>query len=276
MLPVVRLGSAEITRLIVGGNPFSGNSHVSAEMDLQMIDFFTCDRIKRTLFGCQEAGIGTMQMRADMHIMRMLREYRDEGGTMNWIAQTAPEMRSFEGNVGQMLRLSPCAIYHHGTETDRLVKAGDFSELHRRLKVLRGTGLPVGLCTHMPEVLYRSEDEGWDVDFYMGCVFNLSRQDRQSSAVTGKSNSGEVFDEEDPPLMYRAIRQTPKPCLAFKILGATRRCGTQGDVKNAFFEAYRSIKPSDAVIVGMYPRDEDQPRLDAEYAREAIRAAGGM
>jgi len=36
MLPTVKIGSTEVYRLIVGGNPFSGNSHFSEEMDWQM------------------------------------------------------------------------------------------------------------------------------------------------------------------------------------------------------------------------------------------------
>ena len=58
--------------------------------------------------------------------------------------------------------------------------------------------------------------------------------------------------------MYDTIRRVPKPCMAFKILGATRRCGTPADIRNAFAEAYANIKPTDGVIVGMFPKICDQ------------------
>ncbi len=138
------------------------------------------------------------------------------------------------------------------------------------MKIIRETGLPVGLATHMPEVIYYAEEHNWDVDFYMGCVYNLSRENRVSSAITGIANSGEAFYEEDIPLMYEAIRAAKKPCLAFKILGATRRCGSQETVQAAFDEAFREIKPTDGVIVGVYPKEIDQIALDARYTREAI------
>jgi hypothetical protein len=59
--------------------------------------------------------------------------------------------------------------------------------------------------------------------------------------------------------MCRVIRQTPKTCLAFKILAAGRHCATQQDVGEAFRYALGHIKEQDAVVVGMYPRHEDRP-----------------
>ena len=76
--------------------------------------------------------------------------------------------------------------------------------------------------------------------------------------------------------MYRMIRQVSKPCLAFKILGATRRCATQETVRAAFDEAFENIKDTDAVVVGMYPKNEDQPRLNSLYTEEAIRRAEAL
>jgi len=68
--------------------------------------------------------------------------------------------------------------------------------------------------------------------------------------------------------MCEVIRQVKQPCLAFKILGAGRRCASQEMVRAAFEFAYKHIKPTDAVIVGMYPRRFDQVQANAEYARQ--------
>jgi hypothetical protein len=270
LLPTIKLGNADISRLIIGGNPFSGNSHVSADMDSEMEDFFTTQAIKEALHACVSHGINTAQMRADKHIMRLLREFRLEEGNMHWIAQTAPEAASFEGNVRQIVNYGPVAIYHHGSVTDDLYKRGEIAEIKHRMAVLRNTGLPAGLCSHMPEIILRAEEEGWGADWYMCCVYNLSRADRVSSAITGVSNSGEPFFEEDIPVMYETIRQIPKPCLAFKILGATRRCATPEGIRNAFEEAYANIKPTDGVIVGMFPKYADQVRENCRYVREIL------
>ena len=270
MLPTVKLGNTDITRLIVGGNPFSGNSHWSNERDWEMRDFFTGDKIKETLFHCEECGINTMLLRADMHIMRLIYEYRKEGGKMNWIAMTGSEFLSFDGHINQLMQYGPQAIYHHGSVTDSFFKQGKMDELKRRIDVIKSKGVPAGLGTHMPEVIEYAEEHNWGVDFYMACIYNISRTDRESSAVTGQANGAEIFDETDIPIMYETIRKTPKPCLAFKILGAARRCDSQDMVQHAFNEAFENIKDTDAIVVGVYPKDLDHVALNAQYTAKAI------
>jgi hypothetical protein len=259
--------------IIIGGNPFSGNSHINRQVDAEMMDFFTCAKIKETLFRCMECGINAVQLRGDKHILRMLREFRAEGGSLHWIGQTTPESLSYKACVNQMAAAGAMAIYHHGTVTDALFKEGNYNEIKSRLDLIRKTGLPVGLGTHMPEVIEYAEEKKWGVDFYMACVYNLSRIDRVSSAITGNANEEEPFFEEDIPVMYKTIRSTNKPCITFKILGATRRCQSQETVKAAFVEAYKNIKPIDIVNVGVYPKDIDQVFLNAEYAAEGLREA---
>ena len=269
MLPTVSFAGHEISRLIIGGNPFSGNSHVSAEMDREMIDYFSTENIKRALFRCIENGINAMQLRGDRHITRIIHEFRREGGRMHWIAQTASELGDFQGGLNAIMNFDPIAIYLHGSITDELFKAGDFEGIRRRLEAIRRTGAFTGIGTHMPEVVEYA-DENFDVDFHMTSVYNLSKIHRVSSAVTGRPNSGEPFDDEDREVMYRAVRKTEKPCLVFKILGSTRLCGTPGEVREAFREAFENIKPIDSVVVGMFPRDRDQLAENAGFVREIL------
>jgi hypothetical protein len=77
----------------------------------------------------------------------------------------------------------------------------------------------------------------------------------------------EVYLEEDPPRMFRAMRQTARPCLAFKILAAGRLCDHPDTVEKAFRDTFAQIKPNDAVIVGMYPEYEDQIAINADFVR---------
>ena len=272
-LPQVDFCGKRISRLIIGGNPFSGNSHQNARLDAEMEDYFTTQRIKDTLLKCLENGVNAAQLRGDKHIARILREFRLEGNEIHWIGQTAPEMTPFENNVRFIRNNGAFSLYHHGTVTDALFKNGEYAEIERRLRVIRESGMAVGLGSHMPEVFEYAETHHWDVDFYMCCVYNISKIDRVSSAITGKMNSGEPFDEEDRQKMFAFIRSTDKPCLAFKILGAGRRCTSDADVESAFREALTSIKPSDAVIVGMFPRDKDQVTENANLVRKILEEA---
>jgi len=109
--------------------------------------------------------------------------------------------------------------------------------------------------------------EDWDVDFFMCCVYERHRTREELLARLGDVPIPvrEVYLEGDPPRMFRAMRQTDKPCLAFKILAAGRLCDKQEWVEEAFASTFRQIKPNDAVIVGMYPEYEDQPAINAQY-----------
>jgi hypothetical protein len=60
--------------------------------------------------------------------------------------------------------------------------------------------------------------------------------------------------------------------LAFKILAAGRHCATQEDVRKAYRYAFGHIKAKDAVVVGMYPRDEDQVTLNVGHTLAATAA----
>ena len=269
MLPTVDFCGHAISRLIVGGNPVSGTSHVSAAMDAEMEDWFTTRRVKELLFRCQEAGINTFQFRGDKHILRIIREFRLEGGRMNWIAQSAREM-DFDENVEFMAAYRPALIYHHGYVTDDLFLAGEFDEIRRRLGVIRKTGVPAGLCTHMPQVVEYAETHGWDADFYMCSVYNIRVPERRTQSDLD-GNEDALFVDSDIPVMYQTIRSTDKPCLVFKILGATRRCRTQEDVAGAFRECFHNIKAGDAAIVGMFPQAMDQVTANVQYTMEALK-----
>ena len=270
MLPTVDFCGVKLSRLILGGNMISGTSHVSHEMSAIMEDYFTTQKVKDMFFDCQKAGINAMQLRGDKHIMRIIREYRQEGGNMHWIGQPAREMASFEANVSQMASYKPSMMYLQGVSTDELFKEGNYDEIVRCLKVLRKVGVPVGLCTHMPEVMEYSEAKKWDVDYYMSCVYNISVPEREAKS-RAEGNEDALFVESDIPIMYEAIRSVDKPCLAFKILGATRRCQNQDTVAHAFKECFDSIKDNDAVIVGMFPKDMDQVTANVNHALAALK-----
>ncbi len=268
MLPTVNLCGTDVTRLIIGGNPFAGFSHMSKEHDAQMMDYYNTERIKQALFRAEMCGINTMQVRADRHAARYIREFRAEGGTLHWVAQTAGET-SIEFTTNLAKGYNPIAIYHHGSVSDRLFLAGNIDELKRNLAVIRATGKPVGLGSHLPELVARAEEEKWDVDFYMTCLYNIMKPERTTD-TPDPFNNGEPFDEPDRDLMLDVVRAVSKPCLVFKLLGGGRRCSSPEDVRDAFTHAYRGMKATDAAVVGMFTRDKDQVAENAALVSDIL------
>ncbi len=268
MLPTVRIGNADVTRLIVGGNPLSGISHWTSDMDWDMLRYYTMPRLQQLLEDCWKSGINTVQSRGDRHQMRMYLEHRENGGQMQWIAQTASEFRDIHANIDQIASYKPVAIYHHGTHTDNSWHEGKIDQVRDFLKRIHDHGLPAGIGTHIPQVVECAEEHGWETDFYMCCFYNLARGYKSAPAVQQSSYAQEQYQIADRDPMTAMMRQVKKPCLGFKILAATRNTKTPQDTRSAFEYAFSHIKPIDAVVVGMFPKYRDQAAENAGYVRE--------
>ena len=274
---LIRIGNCRVSRFIVGHNPVCANSHVSAELNEEMAAYFTAENVRRLYHRAEELGVRTLLIRGDYRMLNWLELYRREGGGMNVIGQTASEMHDVFANIRVMAAAGVEAIYHHGTQTDRFWHEGRIDDCVPYLQCMRDTGAAVGLCTHVPEVIEHAEDHGWDVDVYLACLYNLSRAPRESAIASGNAGAygQEQYLPEDRRRMLVTVRATPKPVLAFKVLAAGRLCDTQEGAREALRDAYANIKPTDGVIVGLFPKHFDQVKVDLAYAEEACRAATG-
>ncbi len=269
-LPTVRFGKYEVTRLIVGSNPFYGFGHSVPVLDQVMLEWNTPERVCQTLHACEQNGINTYQGNARERAVADLRRYRAEGGRMQVISLVAGDV------VAQVVeQVKPIAIAHHGENTDRLFREGKIEEVHAFTKRVRQAGVMVGVSTHQPQNIARIEDLGWDVDFYMGCVYNRTRTPEELKALLGDvpEPAAEVYLRGDPARMYQTMRQTKRSCLAFKILAAGRVASSYQEVQQAFRTAFESIKPQDCVIVGMFPKFRDQVTENAGHVRRLLRPA---
>jgi hypothetical protein len=262
-LPQISFGPHTVSRLICGANPFNGGSHLSVFVNREMREYYTPEQILKTLRRCREVGINCWQSGGDNY--KLHRRLVDEGGRMHYISLGDGDPSFIETLAG-----AGCiAVAHHGETTDVMFKEGRLEQMHDYLKRVRDAGLMVGVSTHMPAVVDEVESRGWDVDFYMTCVYERHRSAAELEELLGQAPIpvGEVYLPNDPPRMFAAMRRTARPCLAFKILAAGRLSGSPKRVERAFRETYESIKPGDAAIVGIYDRYSDQPAENAEFVR---------
>jgi len=269
-LPYIDLAGHRISRLILGNNPISGVSHYSAELSNDMEDYFTMENAKALLRRCEALGITAFQGRSDRWILHVLREHRQEGGNLQFICQTATEMRDIRANMRLAMKAGAIAIYHHGTETDNYWAEGRIEEVGELMKTARDLGVAVGVGSHKPEVIAHIEEKGWDVDFYMTSFYNVYKHmkgRKQSYIITGIVTE-DCFEEGDRKRMCETIRAVSKPCLAFKIFAAGRNCLSPEQTEAAFRYAFEHIKKSDAVVVGMYPNHHDQVKENVELVKK--------
>ena len=270
-LPRVRLGKHQVSRLICGNNGFTGNSHTSVLLDEEMRRYYSADQVIRTLRRCQEVGVDTWQ--AGYRNLAHHRRQLDEGGSLQMIAIEKGDVDRIEA-----LAKGGCiALAFHGEATDLAFKSGQLDSIHDYLKRIRDLGMCVGVSSHMPAVFDAIESKGWDVDYFQTCLYERHRSAADLEALLGQAPLpvGEVYLPKDPARMFKIIRQTRKPCLAFKILAAGRRAQTPAAVAEAFAQTFANLKPTDAVIVGMYDRLSDQPALNAALARQYAGASSG-
>jgi hypothetical protein len=265
-MPQIDFGPYKLSRLILGANPINGGSHLSRMVNSQMRSFFTPERVLQLLDECWHEGINAWQ--SSLSNIDLFRRHREQGGQMHYISLGHEDPQDPQ-QLQRLIEAGAIAIAYHGEHVDRLFKAGQLELIKPYLQRVRDLGVLVGVSTHMPAVVDYVESKGWDVDFYMTCVYERHRTREELKALLGyvPIPLREVYLEEDPPRMWQAMRQTPRPCLAFKILAAGRLCDRQETVEQAFRETFAAIKPTDAVIVGIYPEYEDQVRLDVGYVK---------
>jgi len=270
-VPKMRFGPAEISRLIVGCNPFNGYAHFNAILATVMREYYTPERICDVLHQCNRFGINACAYVERGRAPQDLDRFLAEGGRMHLIVQTLP------GDPAPLYAArKPLAMYYHGERTDRAFQDGQMAVVREWCKQARGLGCMVGVGTHKPEVIALVEEQGWDVDFYAGCVYNRTRTpDEWKKVLNGESleMEGDIYLRTDPPRMYRVMRQARKPCFAFKIMAAGRIGDSGAD--DAFKLAFASIKPTDGVIVGMFPRMKDEVRENAERVCRILGSVSG-
>lgn len=261
-LPFIKFGKYSLSRLVCGANTFNAGSHLSVFVNHEMRRYYTQEQVLKTLRRCQEVGINCWQGSKENY--KLYRRFIDEGGKMHYLP-----ISSNPADIAELARAGAIGIAHHGERTDGLFKAGQLDKIHDYLKRVRDAGLMVGVSTHMPAVVETVESKGWDVDFYMTCVYERHRSAAALEKLLGQVPLpvGEVYLQQDPPRMFKVMRQTRRPCLAFKILAAGRLSERKKWVEKAFRETFQSIKANDAVIIGIYDRYSDQALENAEYTR---------
>ncbi len=265
-LPQVTIAGHTIPRMIVGCNQIGGWSHMCRNMTLAMTEYFTLERTVSYLQDCERAGLNVWLTYWDKKPLAALKQLWDQGSTMR---------PYFLGTLGKdgtldkdLLEYKPLWYVHHGNVTDTLFRAGKQEQVHDFIKKVHDQlGLPAGISAHNPDCIKYAEDHGWEADLYQCCLYYVTRPHQEVRAKLGAAPLGEVFLDTDRDHMLDVIRQVEKPCLAFKILAAGRLCDNDDAVEEAFQYAFSRIKPSDAVIVGMWPKYKDEVTQNLDFLR---------
>lgn len=228
--PTGKLGTLKVSRLIYGGNLFSGFAH-SGELTYVsgiLKHYFTDDKILDTLQICEENGINTAILRTDNHIINALNRYRKErGGKIQWIAQTYPKVDNLTENIQMAIDNGAVAAYPMGGIGDEFVETGRIDLIHEVIAFMKANGLVAGVGSHSLATPAIMEKEKVDLDFYFKTI----------------NSAGYVTQE--PGDVASFMKTVTKPWIGFKVLGAGRVKPKEG-----FDMAFKL--GADFINVGMY------------------------
>jgi hypothetical protein len=250
-LPTGRIGNLNISRLIIGGNQFSGWSH---SRDLKYLRglfqaYATHEKIMETFEIGEECGVNAMISGASEHLKR----YRKErGGRIQWIAQVHPKTTDLTSNIKRAIDNGAVGAYVQGGVGDNFVKNGRVDLLGKAVEFIKANGLIAGIGSHSIEVPMAVEKAGIKPDFYMK---TLHRDDYWSATPKAKRvefnvDSGSPYDHDNiwsiaPEKTIEFMKTVTTPWIAFKVLAAGAIHPREG-FKYAFENG------ADFICVGMF------------------------
>ena len=245
----VRIGNAQVSRLVIGGNPISGFSHQTPERDREMREYYTNERIHALLREAEAAGINTVFARTDDHIFGVLREYWDTGGAIQWFAQVVYDTEDANVHREWIRRagdLGAVGMYLHGGATDFWHANGRFDLFHEALESMRSFGVPGGFAGH------RADAHAWvrdtvQPDFHMCCHYNPTDRTRDPK----HSAEGEKWEPADREAMLEVAKTIPGPVAHYKVFAGGNR-----PIDEAFETLGRCMRPNDVVCLGLFPKDD--------------------
>jgi len=265
-VPTVSLGGLEVSRFIIGGNPFSGFSHQSRARSAEMGAWYTDERIVDTLFQAQALGLNACICRGDEHMVRVLKRFWEQGGALHWVAQTDSQATTAVAGAQYCLDHGASACYLHGGIVDHYIAQRRYNEIRAFVQTVKAGGAPVGLAGHLP-VDFVWAEENLDLDFYMVCYYNPSAR---RDVPHHDPAAAEQYLDADRDERTATIQRLTHPAVHYKIMAAGRARPTE-----AFAYAARHMRRSDAVCVGIYTRDNPNMLAeDIQLLLENLRTVG--
>lgn len=259
-LPTIQFGQHQISRLIMGDNPIYGYSHFNQLLSQHQQEVNTSDQVIATLRRAEEVGISAWQNTLTERSGADLQRYREEGGTIQYFCLSrGGHWYDDPSLIAEAAKNEPIGMAPHGSGVaGRCFLENRLDHLRDILKRIRDTGVMVGLSVHNPRIIEIAEEENWDIDYYMTALYYLQGAREEFEKKFSYPPLGEIYLREHRDHMCGLIRNTTKPCIAFKVLAAGRAVASKEQIREEFAFTLKNIKSTDVLLVGMYQKFNDQ------------------
>jgi hypothetical protein len=234
--PTSRIGNHQVSRLLIGGNPFSGIAHSEPLVYAGSLfrHYFTHEKTVETLKLGVQLGINTFLGRIDDNVIGFLKLYeRTQGERMPWFAQTSEKAergatrQQIQDNIRVAADNGAVGCYLQGASADFLVAEGNLDDVEDHLKLIRSLGMVAGVGAHLNATVEGVEKAGIEPDFYMKTINRMDYYARSSD------RTAEIMSE------------VKAPWIAFKVLAAGRIRPEEGF-------RYALVAGADFLCVGMF------------------------
>ena len=225
-MPTGKIGNVTLSRLIIGGNQFSGWSH---SRDLKYLrDLFkayaTEPKIMATLQAAEESGISAIITASSGYLTKY---WKERGGRIQWIAQVHPKTTDLTSNIKRAIDNGAVGAYVQGGVGDSFVKNGRVDLLGEAVAFIKSQGVIAGIGGHSIEVPMAVEKAGIRPDFYMKTLHhgNYWSATPKDERVDFNVDSGSAQDFDNiwsiaPERTIEFMRDVPRAWIAFKVLAA--------------------------------------------------------
>jgi hypothetical protein len=255
-MPMIRLGNVEVSRLILGSNPFFGYAHCGGNRGQQMKDYYTEERIMAVLDQAAELGVTAVAGPPMPQWLALYQKYIERGGKLKtWIAQPHSGAKSIKKEIETCAKNGAKAIFIQGHRVEEQFDKNAHEAVRGWLSHAKSLGMAVGMASHRPETHLLAEKLDFPTDFYFQCFFRVD-QHPENYALECREKAVETIK-----------KITNKPVVAYKILGAARL-----EPQEAFTYAFKHIAAKDGVCVGIY--NKEKPDMLAEDVSLMHRVTG--
>jgi hypothetical protein len=262
-MPVGKIGSISMSRLICGGNLIAGSAHARDLLYVSelLTSYFTEEKIMETLRLCEENGINTIVANPMPKSFKVLQRYwREYGGQIQLVLQVFCHGDSIQ----QAIDCGAVGAHIAGTQGDQLCRENRMEEIAKAVEKIKDNGLIAGVAGHELRTPMAVEKAGIDVDFYVQTLhthnyWSRKRPDQNKDIIDSWSEDN--YFCRDPQATVDYMAKIRKPWIAYKVMAA----GAIHPIE-AFDYAFKN--GADFILAGMF---DFQVVEDAIIARQAIK-----
>ena len=223
-LPIGRIGSVKISKLICGGNLIGGWAHARDLMYVSELlkAYNTDEKVMETLELAEENGVNTILVNP-VSLKVINRYWKERGGRIQVIGECHPEAgQEVKTTVRRAVDGGAALVYIQGACGDRLVKAGRVDVIGKTIDFIKELGVPAGIGSHSLEVPIECEELGLEPDFYVKTVhrnnyWSAKRPEQHFDVI---DNSADNYWSVTPEQTIEFMKKVDKPWIAFKVLAA--------------------------------------------------------